>query len=300
MNFTEHRYESHDGLSLYYREYGAGDDVVLCLHGLTRNSKDFHELASRLASRHRVLCLDIRGRGQSDHDPKPGNYLPPVYARDVWTLMDGLRIRRFALVGTSLGGLIGFILAWQQADRLRGVVLNDIGPEIDPAVVKRLLQYAGRTPPMADWLTAANATKTAYELAFPGVPEEFWDAHVRLNWVERNDGMVAPDMDNAIGDTLRKVSRFAPLLQFLARRGWLTEVAGAPIDQWLAFRKLSMPTLLVHGALSDVLTPGIVTRMQAEKRDLEVLEVPDRGHAPLLDEAGVPERIEAFLAALPR
>jgi pimeloyl-ACP methyl ester carboxylesterase len=307
MTYSEHRYESYDGLSLYYRSYGEGEDVAVCLPGLTRNSKDFDDLARHLARPEaptgqrpwRVLCPDLRGRGQSEHDPKPANYHPGTYVKDVWTLLDGLGIRRVALIGTSLGGLMSMLMADQQPGRLRGVVLNDVGPEIPPAAVARILQYVGRTPPAADWESAAAEAQRNYGLAFPGVPDDFWPRYVRRSWAENTEGRPAPDMDPAIGDALRKAHGAVKVLRWLRRYGLLKRVGGVPIDTWDAFAALTMPCLLLQGELSDVLTGDIVARMQERKPDLEVVRVPDRGHAPLLDEPIARAAIDDFLTRLP-
>jgi pimeloyl-ACP methyl ester carboxylesterase len=302
MSYSEHRYTSRDGLSLYYRSYGVGKDVVVCLPGLTRNSKDFEELAEHLAGRAkrpwRVLTPDLRGRGCSDRDPKPANYHPGTYVRDVWTLLDGLGVDRVALIGTSLGGLVSMIMADQQPARLRGVVLNDVGPEIPPEAVGRILQYVGRTPPAADWSAAAAAAKQNYGLAIPGAPDAFWDRYARLSWAENAEGRPAPDMDPAIGDALRKAQGTVRMLRRLRRWGLLKRVGGVPIDTWDAFRALTMPCLLLRGELSDVLTEDIVRRMRQAKPDLEVVRVPERGHAPLLDEPVSREAIDDFLQRL--
>jgi pimeloyl-ACP methyl ester carboxylesterase len=302
MSYSEHRFESQDGLSLYYRSFGAGEDVAVCLPGLTRNCKDFEDLAQHLAGRAerpwRVLTPDLRGRGRSDRDPKPGNYHPGTYVRDVWTLLDGLGVDRVALIGTSLGGLVSMIMADQQPARLRGVVLNDVGPEIPPEAVGRILQYVGRTPPAADWAGAAAAAKQNYGLAFPGVPDAFWDRYVRLSWAENAEGHPAPDTDPAVGDALRKAQGAVRVLRRLRRWGLLKRVGGVPIDTWDAFRAVTMPCLLLRGELSDVLTEDIVTRMQQAKPDLEVVRVPGRGHAPLLDEPLARAGTEGFLQRL--
>ena len=302
MSFSEHRFESHDGLSLYYRSYGAGDDVAVCLPGLTRNSKDFEHLAEHLSGLAqgpwRVLTPDLRGRGRSDRDPKASNYHPGTYVRDTWTLLDGLGIRRVALIGTSLGGLISMIMADQQPDRLRGVVLNDVGPEVPPDAVARILQYVGRTPPAADWAAAAAEAQRNYGLAFPGVSDDFWPRYVRLAWTENAEGRPAPDMDPAIGDALRKAQSAVKVLRRLRRWKLLKRVGGMPIDTWDAFAALTMPGLLLQGELSDVLTGEIVSRMRDRKPDLEVVRIPDRGHAPLLDEPLALAAIDDFLARL--
>ena len=299
MSYAEHRYEAHDGLSLYYRDYGAGDNVVVCLPGLTRNSKDFEDLAEHLAGRWRILTPDLRGRGCSDHDPKPANYHVGTYVRDTWRLLDWLGIRRFALIGTSLGGLISLIMADQQPERLRGVVINDMGPEIPPEAVSRILQYVGRTPPAESWAAAAQQARENYGLAFPGVPDSFWQHQVRLYWRENDQGLLVPDIDPAIGDAMRKAQGALKVLRWLRRAGLLRRLRGVPIEPWDAFRALTMPCLLLRGELSDVLTEATVARMQGVKPDLQVVRVPDRGHAPLLDEPVAREAIDGFLETLP-
>lgn len=298
MNYSEHQYPSREGLSLYFRSYGSGDDVVLCLPGLTRNCKDFEDLALHLASRWRVLTPDLRGRGRSDHDPNASNYNAATYAEDCWRLLDELGIQRVALIGTSLGGLISMIMAEQQPERIRGIVINDMGPDVPPAAVKRILAYVGRTPPASDWAAAAREARQNYGLAFPGLPDEFWDQHVRNYWTEDELGRPVPDMDPAIGDALRRTHKAVRILRWLRQLGLLKRIRGVPIDPWDLFRALSMPCLLIRGELSDVLTVATVARMQELKPDLELVRVRDRGHAPLLDEAEALAAIERFLAAL--
>jgi pimeloyl-ACP methyl ester carboxylesterase len=295
MSFTEHHYRSRDGLSLYYRSYGRGSKAVLCLPGLTRNCKDFEDLAEHLAEQWRVISPDLRGRGQSGWDPKPAHYNLGTYVKDVWKLLDELAIERCALIGTSLGGLIAMAMAEQQAQRLPGVVLNDIGPEVPPAAVTRILQYAGRTPPAETLQAAAAQARQAYELAYPDLPVDFWLAYIRLSYRENASGRLEPDMDPAIGEVLRKPPAGLKWLQWLRRHGLMRRLGGISLDPWDSFRALTMPCLLLHGALSDVLTWDIVQRMQAVKPGLEVVTVPDRGHTPLLDEAIALAAIDRFL-----
>jgi len=140
--YSEHHYQSVDGLSLYYRNYGTSDNVLICLPGLTRNSKDFEELALRYAPDWRVITPDLRGRGQSDRDPVPSRYQHLTYASDIWKLADELEVQNFAILGTSLGGLIAMQMATQQPNRLPGIILNDIGPVIPDGAVCGT--YSGR------------------------------------------------------------------------------------------------------------------------------------------------------------
>ena len=297
MNYTEHRLTSHDGLSLYYREYGSGPDTLICLPGLTRNSKDFENLAGHLASRWRVLSPDLRGRGQSDHDPKWKQYLPPTYVRDTWTLMDSLGIESAVVVGTSLGGLMAMIMADQQPQRLRGAVMNDVGPAVSASAITRILEYAGRTPPQADWASAIACTRDNYGLAYPDEDDAFWERQARAGWRELPDGRVVPDYDPAIGDALRFAARSAGLVRFLQRLK-VRRLRGINLDPWDNFRSMNMPVLLMRGAMSDVLELETVRRMQQLKPDLEVVSVPGRGHAPTLDEPLARVAIDDFLERL--
>ncbi|MGD2130858.1 MAG: alpha/beta hydrolase [Lysobacterales bacterium] len=301
MSYSEHRFESEDGLSLYYRSYGSGDDVVVCLPGLTRNSRDFEDLAEHLAANRqrpwRVICPDMRGRGRSDYDPKPSGYRPSVYVRDIWRLLDLLEVNRVVVIGTSLGGLLAMVMAHQRPDRLRGCVLNDVGPEFPPAAVARILEYVGRTPPVADWDAAVAEARKQYAPVFPGAPDDFWPRYVRRFWAENAEGRPAPDYDPAVGDAMRKAQSALKLARWLRRLG-LKSLGGMPTDAWDAFDALTVPCLLVRGVLSDVLTDDIVERMRRRKPDLEVVDVPERGHAPLLDEPLVLAAIDRFLARL--
>lgn len=298
MAFSEHHYCSRDGLRLYYRMYGTGDDIAVCLPGLTRNCKDFEGLAEHLSEKWRVISPDLRGRGQSERDSKPRHYHPGTYVGDLWTLLDEINVGRLVVIGTSLGGLMAMIMADQQPQRLRGVVLNDIGPELPLKAVARILQYAGRTPAVENWGLAAKQAQRAYGQAYPNEPAEFWLRMARLSYRQNATGMVEPDMDPAIGGALRNSNGLMPVLRWLHKCGWKHRMGGMNIDPWDSFRAITMPCLLVHGALSDVLTTDIVERMRAAKPDLQLVTVPDRGHAPLLDEPSVRAAIDQFLGRL--
>lgn len=297
MNYTENHYTSHDGLSLYYREYGAGDKTVICLPGLTRNCKDFESLAEGLSDRYRVITPDLRGRGQSDRDPRWKQYLPPTYVKDTWTLMDSLGIESAAIVGTSLGGLMAMIMADQQPHRLRGVVMNDVGPHVPVEAQVRLLHYVGRTPPQPDWQTAVDVTRKNYELAYPDEDADFWSRQVRAAWRENADGLPEPDYDPAIGDSLRHAVKSMGLVRFLQKIG-IRRIKGINLDPWDNFRKMNMPVLVIRGEISDILEPATLTKMHEIKPDLEVVEVPGRGHAPTLDEGVARRAIDNFLGRL--
>jgi len=295
MGYSEHHYGSSDGLSLYYREYGSGDQVIICLHGLTRNSKDFHNLAQHLSLKYRVISVDIRGRGQSDRSSHSLRYNPGQYVKDTWQLLDQLKLQQVTVIGTSLGGLMAMIMADQQPKRLRAVVLNDIGPELPLPAVQRIMSYAGRTPPAQTWEEAALQAKAAYEIAMPDMPMEFWRDFVKLSYRENAAGKPEPDMDPAIGQALRNPPAFVQWLQWMNKRGWIHRVAGVAIDPWDSFHAVKMPCLLVHGVLSDVLTDEIVNKMLKVHPQMQVVRVANRGHAPLLDEPEPLAAIDHFL-----
>lgn len=293
--FVEHHYRSFDGLNLYYREYGNGPDTVLCLHGLTRNSRDFHALASRLAGRFRVLAPDVRGRGRSDRDPRPRRYHPGTYVRDVWRLLRHAGVRETTVIGTSMGGLMGLIMAEQRPRRIRGLVLNDIGPEVPSEAVQRIMSYAGLVPTAADWDEAAELTRATYEVAYPDMPESFWLEYARLGWAENGEGRPAPDVDPAVGEMLRHPPRAARLANWLRKAGLVKRLGGVALDPWEAFRALTVPCLVLRGTLSDVLTAEIVDRMLEVRPETEAVAIPNRGHTPLLDEPEAVRAIDRFL-----
>ncbi len=294
MSYTEHRYTSFDGLSLYYRVYGEGENVALCLPGLTRNCKDFEDLAGRLADRWRIVTPDLRGRGESAWDPNWKQYLPPTYVKDAWTLLDELDVGRVVLIGTSLGGLMSMLMADQRPERLRGIVLNDVGPEVTPEAMARISDYVGATPAQPDWATAAKMAEKNYALAYPDADEAFWMTQARAAWREREDGQVEPAYDPAIGDALREAIKSVKLLIWLRRLG-LRRLKGLNLDPWNNFRAVTMPCLLLRGELSDVISPEIVQRMQDIKPDLEVVTVPRKGHVPTLVEPEALAAIRTFL-----
>ena len=297
--YREHFYPSGDGLSLYYRSYGDADRVLICIPGLTRNSKDFEDLATRHAANWRVITPDLRGRGQSERDPIPSRYQHLTYAADIWKLADDLGISKFAIIGTSLGGAIAMIMASQQPERLLGVVLNDVGPVIPDAAVRRLMEYVGRIPPLPDWEAATAAVRSVYELAFPNRPDSFWLAHAKLSMCESSDGFIIQDADPAIGKVLRKGYQAVKLVRFLRRFGLMKKTA-ALIDDgyWKQFKAMTMPSLLLRGATSDVLTEETVAAMKIVHPAIETITVADRGHAPFLDEPEATTAIDSFLQRL--
>ena len=284
MGFTENYFQSQDGLSLYYRSYGSGGNVVLCLPGFTRNSKDFHEIASHLATRHQVLCPDLRGRGQSEYDPDWQNYIPAVYVEDAWRLIDQLGVNNLTIIGTSMGGLMAMIMASQRPQTVNAVVLNDIGPEVDPAGYARILTSAGSQFAVKNWPEAVQQCRQAHLPMLPDKPAEFWQEFTRKTYRNNEAGEPEFEMD---ANVFKVFTEAKP-----------ERVGGSPVDPWDAFRAVSMPCLVLRGELSDLLSAKIVGRMMAVKTDLVHVLVPQRGHAPLLDEVEAVTAIDSFFVQL--
>jgi pimeloyl-ACP methyl ester carboxylesterase len=276
---------SGDGLRLYCRLYDEAPAralPVLCLPGLTRNSRDFERLAPRLAQRHPVACPDLRGRGRSDRDPNWQNYHPGTYLTDLTGLLADLGWSRVAIIGTSLGGLLGLLIAGSRPGAVAGLVLNDVGPEIDPAGAARIRHYAGRLPPVANWPEAVAQLRGVYTAAWPDLSESTWLELARRSYREDARGNPVLDADPGIGEAVRAGPSAAP-------------------DLWPLFEALTaLPMLVIRGARSDILSQPTLERMQAMKPDLATLVIPNRGHVPLLDEPGCPDAIDRFLASLDR
>jgi pimeloyl-ACP methyl ester carboxylesterase len=284
--FREQRWISADGLELYCRVYDTsapGGVTVLCLPGLTRNCRDFEALAPHLATRHRVLCPDLRGRGLSARDPQWKNYHPTIYLADLQLLMQALDLERVAIIGTSLGGLLAMMLAAAAPQRVAGIVLNDIGPQIDPQGIERIRSYTGMLPPVSTWEDAVKQLRAVYGNAWPGLADEMWATLVRRSYRADASGVPVLDCDPRVGDALRAAPP-APAEAF-----------------WPVFARLeSIPMLVIRGALSDILGAATLERMQREKPDLERVIVGNRGHVPLLDEPEVLSAIDRFLGRLRR
>ena len=291
--YREQRFTSAEGLELFCRVYerqagprtSAGQAApkaltVLCLPGLTRNSRDFEALAPHLAARYRVICPDLRGRGFSARDPQWQNYHPGTYLADLQRLMQAFDLERAAIIGTSLGGLLGMMLGATVPERVAGLVLNDIGPEVDPRGIERIKSYTGKLPPVLTWDDAVKQLRMVYGNAWPGLSDESWSALARRSYRADAAGVPVLDCDPRVGDALRA----APAV---------------PGGLWPVFARLhSIPMLVIHGALSDLLSVSTLERMQREKRDLERLTVGNRGHVPLLDEPEDLAAIDRFLARL--
>jgi len=276
-----------DGLALYVRDYPPllpeTGLPVICLHGLTRNSRDFEVVAPRIAALgRRVIVPDVRGRGKSANDPDPAHYVPAVYVQDVLKLMDGLGVDKAVFVGTSMGGLITLTLAMLAPARIAASVLNDIGPKIDMHGLARIAAYIGHVVPMPDWDAAAEAVRAVNASAFPDRADDdaFWDVFARRTCRVREDGQIELDYDPHIA------------LAFADFDADEAEPDLSPFFQALAAK----PVLSLRGAHSDLLTAATVAHMRALKPDLDAVTVENVGHAPTLEEPDAWDALLSFLA----
>lgn len=275
FHWREHR--TTDGLTLRYRYYDGGvrRPAALFLPGLTRNARDFEDLAPALAGQGRpALSLDFRGRGRSDWDPIPDRYTPATYVSDVLGLVDSLDIGPIAPVGTSLGGIVAMIAAAMRPGIWSGCVLNDIGAAIDPLGVERIAGDVGRrVASMESWADAIQAAKDLNGVAYPDFSDSDWSRLAHRLFFDK-DGKPTPAYDPTIGDVVREAQSEA-----------------AP-DLWDPFAVLAQkPVLVVRGGLSDILSQDTLERM-LETDTVEAVVLPRVGHAPTLDE---PEAREAIL-----
>ncbi len=282
--FRERTLSAHDGLELYYRDYGdplSPGTPVVCLSGLTRNSKDFHGLAGRLSAGRRVICPDYRGRGRSQTDPDWRNYESRVILGDVVHLLAANNLHGIVICGASFGGLLAMGLAVAAPTALAGVILNDVGPEVGPAAGQRILDYVSVDRPQPDWAAAVTEVKTR----FPNLPftsDAGWRSFAEATYREGADGRLHFDWDVALA---------RPLME--ARR--------EPRDLWPFYRALArLPVLAIRGGLSDVLSESTFARMAVEKPDLMQLTVPSVGHLPTLDEPETKRAIDEFLTRIDR
>jgi pimeloyl-ACP methyl ester carboxylesterase len=288
-NYTELSFTSDDGLRLYARDYAAGAGParlpVICIHGLTRNSSDFDELAPLIAAMsRRVLAVDVRGRGHSQRDPNPDNYNPAVYAGDIAKLMSALGIARAVFVGTSMGGLITMALAAQDIELVAAAVLNDIGPVLSEKGLARIAGYTGKTASLGSWDDATGHIKDINLCAFPDNSEQEWGKWARRAFEQDGDGRLCP--------------RYDPNIAIALQTGKLRTTS---LAVRMAFRRLARkrPVLLVRGALSDLLEPRQADWMRRAAPGMQYVEVPKVGHAPMLTEPAALEAIAGFLAAVP-
>lgn len=279
--FEDRYWTSRDGLRLHYRDYAGdpGKPPVLCLPGLTRNARDFETLAARLAPRWRVLCPDMRGRGDSAYAKESTSYHPLQYVDDVNALLEAAEVDRFVAIGTSLGGLMTMLLAARGAERIAAAVLNDIGPEIEPEGLARIVDYVGQGRSFPTWMHAARALQETHAAAFPKFDISDWLAMAKRVMTLGQNGRIVFDYDMKIAEPFAQTP------------------TGEAVDLWPAFEALaSRPLLIIRGGISDLFSAATLTRMVERAPVSEAVTLPEVGHAPTLDEPEAVAAIERLLA----
>jgi len=284
-DWSDGYWESGDGLRLHYRDY-AGDPArppIICIPGLTRNARDFEGVAARLAGRWRVICVELRGRGESAHAKDPMSYVPLTYLQDLEALVAALKLPRFILIGTSLGGLLTMLLAAGGADRIAGALLNDVGPVLETRGIEHIRSYVGRARDWPTWLHAARFLSEAQKDRYPDWEIDQWLVYAKRLCRLTPGGRIVYDYDMRIAEPFK--------------------VPGGEtgFDLWPVFRALAnVPSLLVRGELSDLISEETARLMLAEAPAMEMVTVPRVGHAPTLDEpeaiAGIERLLDRALA----
>ena len=269
------RFSAEDGALLAYRDEGQGLPL-LCLPGLTRTMADFDYLIPHLPPL-RLIRMDYRGRGESDRTGA-ATYTVEQEARDALRLLDHIGVAQAAILGTSRGGLIGMVLGAVARDRVLGLCLNDVGPEIDREGLARISDYVGRNP--AGRTLEGYAERLSRSPGFEGVPMTRWLEEARKLVVQTPEGLRLP---------------YDPAL----REAFLKAFDGPPVDLWPLLDALQgLPLALIRGANSDLLTRDTVAKMQVRRPDMAVAEVPGRAHIPFLDEPEAVALIRTFIESL--
>lgn len=283
--YTDGYWWSNDGLRLHYRDYEGPADKppLLCLPGLTRNARDFEPLADRLAGRWRVIVVELRGRGESAYAKDPMTYVPLAYLQDIEALLAELKLEKFVAVGTSLGGILTMLLASTGRKRLAGAILNDVGPALEEAGLARIRSYVGRSQSWPTWLHAARALAEANAGTFPGYRLDDWLAMAKRLCRLNASGRIVFDYDMKIAEPFRLPG------------------GETGVDLWPTMDAFAdIPTLLLRGERSDLLSADTAAQMQARVPGLICCEVPNVGHAPVLDEPAAVAAIDDLLEKIER
>jgi pimeloyl-ACP methyl ester carboxylesterase len=275
---------SQDGLKLHYRDYPGSDagPPVFCLHGLTRNARDFDVIAPHIAaSGRRVICPDMRGRGDSGYAKEASTYNPVQYVRDLGVLVEELGIARFVSIGTSMGGLMTMLMPFLLPDRVAACVMNDIGPDLEMKGIEKIKDYLGQGRNFPTWMHAARALEEQHGAAFPDWGIENWLVMAKRTMTLSSNGRIVLDYDMKIAEP------------FIA-----IDFAEQP-DFWPGFDALAKnPVLVLRGANTDLFSEATFRKMGGRGPDVELVTVSGVGHAPTLDEPEAVAAIERLLARI--
>ena len=270
------RIVSLNGLKLHCLDHGTeGKPPLVCIHGLTGNAHNFDALAPNLTTSYHVMAIDVRGRGDSGWTAG-AEYTLQNYATDLAGLLDALNIERVTLVGTSMGGMISMLFAGGYPHRVEKLVLNDIGPDVDPVGIARITSYVGESPTEFSDLKEVAAYYRANYPAMRNTPEDDLIEQVKWSVKSTDSGKLTWKMDPQVRKPMRTAAR--------------------PLDMWVPFARIEAPVLVIRGAESDILAARTVERMKSVIPHVESIEVPGVGHAPTLMEPDSVSAIRNFLA----
>jgi pimeloyl-ACP methyl ester carboxylesterase len=272
---------SNDGLRLHFRDYAGRADrpPILCLHGLTRNARDFEGVAARLAGDWRLVVPEMRGRGESAYARDPMTYVPLTYLQDINALLAHLELDRVIVLGTSMGGILAMLLAATQGERVAGALLNDVGPELSPVGLGRIRSYVGRQLWHPTWMHAARSLAEAHAETYPDYGIAEWLVMAKRLYRLNSSGRILLDYDMKIAEPFRVPGNEA-----------------GP-DMWPALDALAgKPVTVVRGERSDILSAEVAERMAQRLPDAELVTVPNTGHAPTLEEPEAATAVDRLLA----
>lgn len=297
--FVSGQWQTADGLTLSYRDFpgpadAGGRPPLLCLHGLTRNGRDFEPLIERFAADWRIIVPDMRGRGQSDYARDTASYVLPNYVADVELLLGHLGLTRFVGVGTSMGALILTGIALGGPDRLAGVIINDIGPEIEAEGLERIAEYVGQGRSFPTWMHAARGLRDQAEVAHPDFTVTQWLAMAKRLMCLGSNGRIVFDYDMKIAEPFASAGN--PGDAAAENEVGAAAPAGAG-GLWPGFEAFGgRPGLVLRGEVSDLLSAATVDAMTRRIEGLQAVVIPRTGHAPTLEEPAAQAAIAALLA----
>ncbi len=278
--YTEHSIhcpDSAQGHQLHYRQWGDADNlrILFCVHGLTRNSHDFDSLAATLARDYRIICPDMAGRGDSDWLARPQDYNDTLYVNDMLLLLENLHITLLDWLGTSMGGLIGMMLAAREHSPIHRLIINDIGAFLPQAALQRIAAYLQQPAPMFSDLAQAETYLRDIHAPFGRLSDAQWQHLTRHSTRLHSDGCYRLHYDAQI------------------RQAFTDNID--EVDLGTVWQRVRCPVLLLHGLESDLLLPDTIALMQQSHPHMQVVHIPDTGHAPALMEAGQIQIIQDFL-----
>ena len=281
--FEDRFWESEDGLKLHYRHYHGPEDrpPLLCMHGLTRNARDFEGLAERYAGEWRLIVPEMRGRGGSDHAKDSASYSVPTYLKDVDRLLEQEDVSRFVAIGTSMGGLMTMMMAKRTPERIVAALLNDIGPVLEADGLGHIGSYLGHLRSYPTWMHAARSLQEVQKRNHPTFGVEDWLRMAKRLMVLGQNGRITYDYDLAIAEPFDAAN------------------AGEQPDLWPAFEALAgRPLILTRGEHSGLLSVATATDMQSRVPEMDMVTVSNTGHAPTLDEPEVHAALDRMLAKI--